>query len=90
MAHEVSGGHEAGEHESRDPGEEADNDEKAADDFERAGKPHEGKDFNAIGEIFGRREIEILRRAMLKKEQAGDDAEGGVEMAGPGGGDNSV
>lgn len=67
MGHEVGDRHEAGEHESRDAGEEAEDDEKATDDFEHAGKAHEGEDFDAIGEIFGRRKIDILRGAVLKE-----------------------
>lgn len=90
MGHEVGNGHEAGEHEGCDAGKEADDDEKAADDFKRAGKAHEGKDFDAIGEVFSGREVDIFRGAMLKEEKAGHDAKGGVKMAGPGGGDNSV
>jgi hypothetical protein len=90
VSNEIGGGQKAREHKSSEAGEEAEDDENAADDLERAGKSHERENIDAIGKVFGGREVEIFGGAMLKQEQAGYDAEDGVKWAGPGGGDNSI
>ena len=90
MGHEIGDGHDACEYEGGEAGEQAKDDENATDDFKGAGQTHEREDFDAIREIFGRWEIEIFGCAMLKQEQAGHDAKGGMKRARPGGGDNSV
>ena len=76
----IRGGQEARQHESCEAGEQADDDQNAADDLERAGQTHEGKNFDAIGKVFSGRKIEILRRSMLKKEQSGHDAQRGMKV----------
>lgn len=90
MGHEIGHRQFAGENESGEAGEQADDDENATDDFKSAGKAHEREDFHAVGKIFGERKFEIFSCTVLEKEQAGHDAQGGVKRACPGGGDNSV
>jgi hypothetical protein len=90
MGHEIGHGHFTGEHKCREAREEAENDEDAANELKPASQAHERKSFDTVLEIVGEREFEILCGAMLKEEQAGDDAEGREKRAGPGCGDNSV
>ena len=80
---EISGGQEACQDESSKAGEETEDNQKAADNFQRTSQAHEGENFDAIGEILGGWEIEIFRCSMFKKEQTGHDAQGGMKMARP-------
>ena len=81
MRHEIGDRHLAGEEEGHRPGEQADDEQQAADELDHAGDAEEREERRAE---LGRREAEQLLRAVLEEEQRRHDAQHRQRIGPPG------
>ena len=74
MAHEIGGRHETAQNEGGRTREQPDQDQHASDKLDQAGDPHQRNDRGRLRKVIRLRKREVFLRAVLNREQRGDDA----------------